>query len=179
MSLFRTSFHYYANIFCIRHKFHYQAYIFIIGQAFGFFGTNYHYYKYLFHHFVIQILIPSFCHNVIIIKAFSSSRINYHYYAYLFCQYQACNFIFGEKFHYHMHLLCHYGSKNGKKSFIDKCPPLGSYPNKSKQIPATRANLGCKSPRVGQNFHANPQGCTGGWLWIKLIHALSGMFFPY
>ena len=33
--------------------------------------------------------------------------------------------------------------KIGKKSFVDKCPPLESYPNKS---PPPGQKLGCKSP---------------------------------
>ena len=43
----------------------------------------------------------------------------------------------------------------------------------SQQIPAPgQKKLGCKSPRVGQIFYANPRGCVGGWLWMKLIPAL-------
>ena len=64
---------------------------------------------------------------------------------------------------------CHYNgnSKNGKKSFIDKCPPLGSYPNKS---PSSGQKLGCKSPRVGANFWCKSPGVRGGrdgcgWNW--------------
>ena len=38
-----------------------------------------------------------------------------------------------------------------------------------KKSPPPGQRLGCKSPRVGQIFGANPRGCAGGWLWMKLI----------
>ena len=40
------------------------------------------------------------------------------------------------------------------------------------QITAPGQKLGCKSPRVGANFGANPRGCAGGWLWQKSTAAL-------
>ena len=55
---------------------------------------------------------------------------------------------------------CHYNgnSKNGK-SRLDKCPPLGSYPNKS---PLPGQKLGCKSPRGWEYiFGEIPGGARG------------------
>ena len=42
----------------------------------------------------------------------------------------------------------------------------------AQQIPAPRGNsLDAKAPGWGQVFGANPRGCAGGWLWMKLIPA--------
>ena len=74
---------------------------------------------------------------------------------------------------------CHYNgnSKNGKKnSFIDKCPPLRSYSNKS---PPTGQKLGCKSLRKleGSKFWVQiPGSARWGWLWMKSIPALVKSF---
>ena len=53
---------------------------------------------------------------------------------------------------------------NMAKLFIDKCPPLGTYPNKSLPL---RQKLGCKSPRVGG-------GGVGKFL-MQIPGVLSGM----
>ena len=44
------------------------------------------------------------------------------------------------------------------------------------QIPAPLPgkSLDAKAPGWGQIFGANPRGCAGGWLWMKLILALIG-----
>ena len=44
----------------------------------------------------------------------------------------------------------------------------------SQQIPASWAKARMQKPQGarGQIFGANPQGCAGGWLWMKLIPAL-------
>ena len=66
---------------------------------------------------------------------------------------------------------CHYNEdfKKSQTSFIDKCPPLGSCPTN----PRPRGNsLDAKAPGRGQVFGADPRGCAGGWLWMKLIPAL-------
>ena len=40
------------------------------------------------------------------------------------------------------------------------------------QIPAPGKSLDAKAPGWGQVFGPNPQGCAGGWLWMKMIPAL-------
>ena len=50
-----------------------------------------------------------------------------------------------------------------KMVYIDKCPPLGSYPNKSGQ------NLECKSPRAGPNFWCKSSGVRGGGMVMDEI----------
>ena len=65
---------------------------------------------------------------------------------------------------------CHYdeNSKNGKNRLQTNARPSEATPT----TPTPEQKLGCKSPRVGANFGANPRGCAGGCLWMKLISAL-------
>ena len=60
-----------------------------------------------------------------------------------------------------------------EKSFKDKCPPFGNYPNKSTP---PRQKLGCKSPRVGANFGANPQGCAGGVVMDEIDTCITSLY---
>ena len=71
---------------------------------------------------------------------------------------------------------CHYNEnfKNWQTSFTDKCPPLGSCPNKS---PPLRAKAWMQKPQGGANVWCKSPGVRarggGGWLWMKLIPALA------
>ena len=60
---------------------------------------------------------------------------------------------------------CKWKFQKWQKSFIDKCPPLGSYPNKS--LPPGQ-KLGWKSPMVGANFWCKPLGVRGGMVMDEI-----------
>ena len=75
---------------------------------------------------------------------------------------------------------CHYNEnfKNGKHRLQTNARPSGAAPTNPRP---SGQKLGCKSPRVGQMFGANPQRCARGggrrrrgeWLWVKLLLALA------
>ena len=73
----------------------------------------------------------------------------------------------------HTHNSCNYNenSKNGEKIFIDKSLPLRTYPKKS--LPPPTQKLGCKSPRVGENFQGKSQGIHGGWFTAKINNCIT------
>ena len=52
------------------------------------------------------------------------------------------------------------------KIVFDKCPPLGSYPNKS---PPPGQKLGWKSPRMGANVWCKPPGVRAGGMVMDEI----------
>ena len=51
------------------------------------------------------------------------------------------------------------------KIFIDKCPPLKGYPNKS---PPPGQKLGCKSPRTRANVWYKSPGVRGGMVMDEI-----------
>ena len=68
-----------------------------------------------------------------------------------------------------------------EKLFLDKCPPLGTYPNKS---PPPGQKLGCKSPGVGANFRCKSPGVRGGGMVMAKIDncitkTTSGVSIPF
>ena len=66
---------------------------------------------------------------------------------------------------------CHYNEnfKNGRHRLLTNARPSGAAPTN----PAPPGKkLDAKAPGWGQIFGANPRGCAGGWLWMKLIPAL-------
>ena len=66
---------------------------------------------------------------------------------------------------------CHHNenSKNGKNRKKTNAHPSGTTPT---NVRPPGQKLGCKSSGMGANFWCKSRGCTGGWLWMKLIPAL-------
>ena len=63
---------------------------------------------------------------------------------------------------------CHYNEnfKNGKHRLNTNARTSGAAP--TNPHPPDKS-LDAKAPGWGQIFGANPWGCEGGWLWMKLI----------